>query len=73
MLTLAAGKTCTVVHNLYKWGGDLAVLISWSEVQCLAYDILRVDEELLDDTYSVCTPSPLVTEILRWCHLIQEK
>jgi hypothetical protein len=54
-------------------GGDLGVLISQSEVQCLAYDILRVDEELLDDTCSVCTPSPLATEILRRCHLIREK
>lgn len=59
---------CTICVS----GGDLGVLISQSEVQCLAYDILRVDEEFLEDSCSVCTPSPLVTDILRWCHLIQE-
>jgi hypothetical protein len=43
------------------------------KVQCLADDMQRVDEELLDYPCSICTPSPIVTELPQSCHLIPEK
>jgi len=41
--------------------------------QCLADDMQRVDEELLDYPCSIYTPSPTVTEFPQSCHLIPEK
>jgi len=47
---------CTICIS----GGDLGVLTSQSEVQCLAYDVLRVDEELSQYSFTTCDRNSLL-------------
>jgi hypothetical protein len=72
MLTFAMGTPRTWVSNVcyVEWIFDARFPV---EVQCLADDMQRVDEELLDYPCSICTPSPIVTELPQLCHLIPEK